>query len=311
MSTDYQSGILAAANSDAIFATFNVTAQPQSLKQLRQVLAGIPALETDYRTRFAGADIHITVAIGAAFWDRYCPGQRPRALCAFPAMVDGDRQAPETPADLLLHIRAERHDLNYEIINRLVQQLGNSVSVLEEVHGFRYLDSRDLTGFVDGTENPEGEQRAIVALVGDEDAVFKGGSYLHLQRYEHDMTAWNAVSIKQQEDIIGRTKADNVEYASAEKPVFAHTRRTSLKDSDGQSLEILRHSMPYGNLQRRGLMFAAFGRSPEPFTRMLASMVKGDSEGHTDHLLKYTRAVTGQAFFAPSVAVLQAQGEVG
>ena len=123
------------------------------------------------------------------------------------------------------------------------------MTLADEVHGFRYLDSRDLTGFVDGTENPEGEHRAEVALVGDEDPAFSGGSYIHLQRYEHDLNAWNQITVKQQEDILGRTKEDNREYASADKAAFAHTRRASLKDSEGRSIEILRHSMPYGNLR--------------------------------------------------------------
>ena len=301
----FQSGITAAANSDALFITLNITGTGDNSGRIRQVLSTVPETETLFRRRYPDADLHITVAIGSEAWDRLSPDQRPEELTGFPVFKEADISSPHTPVDLLLHIRSERHDLNYEASMLMLDKLADDVTLVEEVHGFRYLDSRDLTGFVDGTENPEGDHRAEVAVVGDEDSAFAGGSYIHLQRYEHDLRAWNSITVKQQEDIIGRTKADNVEYASADKPLFSHTKRTSLKDGTGRSLEILRHSMPYGNLSKRGLLFASYGRSPEPFTLMLDSMISGDGHGHTDHLLKYSRAVTGQAFFAPSVEWLE------
>ena len=304
----FQSGITAAANSDALFITLNIAGAKDNSGRIRQVLSTVPATEAKFRRRYPDADLHITVAIGSEAWDRVNPDQRPEQLTGFPEFIKADISSPHTPVDLLLHIRSERHDLNYEASMLLLDKLGDDVVLVEEVHGFRYLDNRDLTGFVDGTENPEGDHRAEVAVVGNEDSVFAGGSYIHLQRYEHDLKAWNGISVKQQEDIIGRTKADNIEYASADKPLFSHTKRTSLKDDAGRSLEILRHSMPYGNLSQRGLLFASYGRSPEPFTRMLESMISGDIQGHTDHLLKYSVAVTGQAFFAPSVEWLEALG---
>ncbi|WP_432472437.1 Dyp-type peroxidase [Amphritea sp. HPY] len=308
MSQGHQSGITAAANSDAIFITLDLARTEDAVMQVRNVLAQCPSLEAGFRNQYPQADLHLTVAVGSHYWDIYSPELRPVELASFPIMANAEQSAPETPADLLLHIRSERHDLNYELAGRVVAMLGNNTQLVEEVHGFRYLDNRDLTGFVDGTENPEGEHRAEVAVVGEEDAPFTGGSYIHLQRYEHDLEAWNRIQVKQQEDIIGRTKEDNVEYASVDKPLYSHTKRTSLKDSEGHSVEILRHSMPYGDLTRKGLLFASFARSPEPFKQMLESMIGGDKEGHTDHLLKYTRAVTGQAFFAPSVGFLKALG---
>lgn len=303
----FQSGVTAEANTDALFVTLNVNPETDSIAKLRQVLSDIPATELSFRARYVEADLHITVAMGSEFWDRLSPAERPSQLIAFPALTNQNISAPHTPVDLLLHIRSERHDLNYEAAVLLFSRLGNSVSLVEEVHGFRYLDSRDLTGFVDGTENPQGDHRAEVALVGDEDPVFTGGSYIHLQRYEHDLEAWNRITVKQQEDILGRTKADNREYASADKAPFAHTKRTSLKDAQGRSVEILRHSMPYGNLSQRGLLFASYCRSSEPFTQMLASMILGDGAGNHDHLLHYSQAVSGQAFFAPSVDWLESQ----
>lgn len=303
--TRFQSGVVAEANTDAQFITLNMVRSADAVMHLREVLAQIPATESQFRQQYPEADFHITVAIGSEYWDQLSPAQRPAELAAFPVFSHGNVNAPHTPVDLLLHIRSERHDLNYEASVMLTRRLGGDATLVEEMHGFRYFEMRDMTGFVDGTENPEGDDRVQVAVVGGEDPDFAGGSYIHLQRYEHNLEAWNKISVKQQEDIFGRTKEDNIEYESADKAAFAHTKRTSLKDAEGNSIEILRHSMPYGDLTRRGLMFIAYGRSAEPYTKMLESMVMGDEAGHHDHLLDYTQALTGQAFFAPSVAWLE------
>ena len=202
--------------------------------------------------------------------------------------------------DLVLHIRSSRHDATYQLASVLFAAFGNSVTLVEEVSCFKYLDNRDLTGFVDGTENPAGEQRKALALVGDEDPNFENGSYFNLMRFVHDLEKWEKEELKTQEDIFGRTKHTNQEYPSAEKSVHAHTKRTSLKDEDGNSMEILRHSMPFASLTEKGLMFASYSKTPVIFNLMLESMVKGDENGNTDHLMKYTRATSAQAFFAPS-----------
>lgn len=306
MVAQFQSGITAQASQDAIFLTFNQTDQPDALPRIRAMLAAVPALQQQWQADYPEANLHLVAAVGTAFWPLLVAGQVPALLAPFPALAEGERLAPATPVDLLFHIRSDRHDLNFQLAWQIREQLAEVAELVEEVHGFRYLDSRDMTGFVDGTENPEGAQREAVAVVGDEDPAFAGGSYIHLQKYIHRMPLWNRQSIKTQEDTIGRTKADNVEYASSDKAATAHTKRTSLKDADGESIEILRHSMPWGNSQQCGLMFASYCRTPANFETMLRSMVEGDEHKQWDHLLKYTRAVTGQAFFAPSVSGLQA-----
>lgn len=308
MSARPQLGITAAANSAALFLTYNQSSAEGALANVLNVLRQIPALEAEYRTQYPDADFHSVAAIGSGYWDRLSAHKRPAELAPFPALENGENVAPFTPVDLLFHIRSERKDLNFQFATALSSQLGDAVELVEEVEGFRYLDSRDLTGFVDGTENPEGEHRMDVAVVGDEDRSFYGGSYIHIQRYVHNMAHWNRLQVKAQEDIMGRTKAENIEYAGADKALTAHTKRTSLKDSSGNSVEILRHSMPYGDMQACGLLFASYCRNNQNFRLMLESMVSGDGEGHTDHLLKYTRAVTGAAFFAPSVEGLAELG---
>ncbi|WP_027859278.1 Dyp-type peroxidase [Marinobacterium jannaschii] len=302
--TLYQHGVVAEASSDALFLTLNRTAQVDADSRIRQLLSRIPQIQAQYRNEYPQAALSLVVAIGSSYWDSLIAEDRPAQLRAFPAMESGGFVAPDTPADLLFHIRSERHDLNFELGRALLAELQGAAELVEEVHGFRYLDSRDLTGFVDGTENPEGDHRAEVAVIGNEDSAFAGGSYIHLQRYVHDLPHWSLQSLTTQEDTIGRSKAENVEYASDKKAPTAHTKRTSLKDAEGRSIEILRHSMPYGMMKECGLIFASYCRSADNFRLMLESMIEGDKQGHRDHLLRYTRAVTGQSFFAPSTEFL-------
>ncbi len=304
MSDTFQTGVIAEASKDALFLTFNQSHEPGATEVVRKELAGMPALLARFRERYPDAGLHLVVGVGSAYWDRLNPEERPALLRAFPALENGERVAPSTPFDLLFIVRADQHDAVFELGQEIIETLSDAAELVEEVHGFRYQDMRDLTGFVDGTENPQGDDRLEVALVGDEDPEFAGGSYLHLQRYEHDLTAWQRLSLKQQEDTYGRTKADNIEYPGDKKSLHAHTKRTSLKHADGRSMEILRHSMPYGDSQRKGLVFISTCRTPEHFELMLKSMVEGDEEGHADRLLEFTRAVTGAAFFLPSNAWL-------
>lgn len=305
MNANYQSGVIADANSDALFVTLNVV--EGSNEAVKQALAQSQSVIDTMKQQFSGQSLHAVIAIGSEYWPHISPSKRPLLLTNFPS-VKGAVEMPITPADLLLHIRSDRHDMTFELATRLIALFGSHVTIAEEVSCFRYLDARDLTGFVDGTENPQGDHKKEVALVGEEDSDFEDGSYIHLQRYVHDLPKWHAQTLKAQEDTYGRTKADNIEYSSEDKPLTAHTKRTSLKDDQGQSLEILRHSMPYGTLQESGLLFASYCRTPENFTLMLKSMVEGDEQGNHDRLMGFTKAVTGQAFFAPPLTWFKAIG---
>ncbi|KEA65762.1 putative dye-decolorizing peroxidase (DyP), YfeX-like subgroup [Marinobacterium lacunae] len=305
MTQDYQSGVIAEQNRDAIFLSFNQTHQPDAQARVKQVLSGLPQRVELLRNQLPDVALHLTVGIGSAYWDSLSPDSRPALLRGFPALEQGGRVAPSTPTDLLFIVRADQYDACFELAREIAEGLQGAAELVEEVHGFRYLDARDLTGFVDGTENPQGDDRLEVALVGDEDPDFAGGSYLHLQRYEHDLSAWNRQSLKEQEDAYGRTKVDNIEYPSAEKSPHAHTKRTSLKRPDGSSIEILRQSMPYGDSTRKGLMFVSVCRTPENFELMLKSMVEGDESGQADRILEFTRAVTGASFFVPAPSWLK------
>ncbi|KZN13356.1 Dyp-type peroxidase [Marinomonas sp. TW1] len=297
--TPYQSGIIAEPSSDACFVTLNV--KRSHMAEFKQSLARIPDLVSQTQAEFPNAELHAAIGFSKLIWSEL-DNEQPQELDLFPALKGPETDITPTDVDLVLHIRAMRHDASFQLTQSLFALFGGCVELVEEVPCFLYKDSRDLTGFVDGTENPQGEQRKAVALVGDEDAQYRHGSYFNLMRFSHNLTKWQTEDLKTQEDTYGRTKEDNEEYPSAEKPPHAHTKRTSLKDEHGKSIEILRQSMPYGNLMDQGLMFASYGKSASHFNLMLESMILGDEEGHTDHLMKYTTAKTAQAFFIPANA---------
>ena len=308
--TTPQSGILPEASPAALFITLQL--RPGcDLAQLRQGIAAVPRLTAELAAEldaeYPNAGLLSVVGVGADCWPKIFPGTMPAGLRPFPAQDSGGRKAPSTPADLLLHIRSARHDLNFVLARRLLDALAPAVGIVEEVQGFRYLDNRDLTGFVDGTENPKDADRARVALAGGQEGDLAGGSYIHIQRYVHDLAAWEKLRVSDQEQKIGRTKADDIEMEDDAKPPTAHISRVDIKEGE-EKVEILRHSMPYGDSSTAGLYFVSYGASPRPFEQMLERMFQSDREGHYDHLIDFTTAVTGASFFAPPLEFLAAAG---
>lgn len=298
-----QFGVCAEPNLHGNYLLFNVLDNKNAF--VRAAISRLPQLFDNYAEQFSEANLIGVVAIGEAYWNEFYPAGRPAHLKAFPSMKSGDRVAPSTHYDVYVEIRSDRADVNHIVSSKVCLLFGDSVELMEQVQAFRFLDGRDLTGFVDGTENPQGLHRRTVALVKeDDDEEFAGGSYLHTQRYQHNLSLWDTLSQHEQEEVYGRSKFDNLEYHPADKAPTAHTKRTSLKDKHGNAVEIVRQSMPYGDMKRKGLFFVSYCHSPKPFTAILQSMVYGDTEGNHDELLKYTQAETGSAFFAPSLTFL-------
>src|SRR5262249_5545188 len=162
------------------------------------------------------------VGWGSQAWDELFAPPRPAELHPFREIQAGSRHAVSTLGDLIFHIRAKRMDLCFELATQIMARLKDAVSPVHEVHGFKYFDDRDLIGFVDGTENPTGQAAIDAALIGQEDAAFAGGSYVIVQKYLHDLAAWNALPVEAQERIIGRTKLSDIELDDAVKPTSAH-----------------------------------------------------------------------------------------
>jgi len=246
------------------------------------------------------------MGIGCDAWDRLFGSPRPAELHPFREIRAGGRHAVSTPGDLLFHIRAKRMDLCFEMATQIMDRVGDAVSPVDEVQGFRYFDDRDLMGFVDGTENPRGQAATDAVLIGDEDANFAAGSYVIVQKYLHNLEAWNALSTEAQERIIGRTKLSNIELDDSIKPTSAHNALTTIVEN-GIEIKILRDNMPFGRPSHGefGTYFIGYSRSPRTIEQMLENMFVGRPPGNYDRILDFSRAVTGNLFFVPSATFLE------
>ncbi|WP_206997890.1 Dyp-type peroxidase [Trinickia mobilis] len=273
--------------------------------KVRAWCAGVAALVRSVGKRVPSGNLSCVCGFGSSAWDTLFGAPRPARLHPFREFGAGERRAVATPGDLLLHIRADPMDLCFELAAQLAGRLGDAVSVVDEVHGFRYFDLRSMVGFVDGTENPAGREAVDFTVIGDEDPAFAGGSYVLVQKYLHDMTAWNALSVEEQERIIGRTKLSDIELDEAVKPTSSHSALTTLEEN-GKEVKILRDNMPFGRpgMGEFGTYFIGYARSPAPLEQMLENMFVGRPPGNYDRLLDYSRAVTGGLFFVPSASLL-------
>ncbi len=294
----------------AIFLVVTVKPEAESYAAVRSFCNDVAGLIRAVEFRDIDAGLTCIVSFGSDVWDRLFGNPRPAELHPFREFRAGNRHAVATPGDILFHIRAGRLDICFELAMQIMEQIGDAVLVADEVQGFRYFEDRDIIGFVDGTENPRGALALESALVGDEDAAFAGGSYVLVQKYLHDMKAWNALSTEAQELIIGRKKLSDIELDDATKPASAHSALTVIEEN-GKELKILRDNMPFGSPGRGefGTYFIGYSRTPRVTELMLENMFVGRPPGNYDRLLDFSRPVTGGLFFAPSVTFLEGAGQ--
>jgi porphyrinogen peroxidase len=274
---------------------------------VRDLLPDLSGLGRSVGFRIPEADLQVVTAIGSDAWDRLFEGPRPRELHPFRELAGSRHTAPATSGDLLFHIRANRMDLCFEFAAQVMKRLSGAVSVADEVQGFRYFDERDLIGFVDGTESPGGAAGISAAIVSaDDDPDFAGGSYVIVQKYLHDMAAWNSISIEEQERVIGRTKLDDIEMPDEVKPANSHVALNTITGPDGEQRQIIRANMPFGNVGRGefGTYYIAYAATPSVTEEMLENMFLGSPPGNTDRILDFSTAITGGLFFAPSADFL-------
>jgi porphyrinogen peroxidase len=290
----------------AIFLTATMNPGAENRAAVRSFCGNLAALLRSVGFRDIEGNLSCVMGFGSDAWDRLFHAPRPAELHPFREIKAGPRRAVATPGDLLFHIRAKRMDLCFELATQIMARLANVVSYVDEVHGFRYFDDRDLIGFVDGTENPTDQAAVDAALVGPEDAAFAGGSYVIVQKYLHDLAGWNALSTEAQERIIGRTKLSDIELDDAVKPASAHNALTTIVEG-GKEVKILRDNMPFGSaaLAEFGTYFIGYARSPRTIEQMLENMFVGRPPGNYDRLLDFSRAVSGSLFFAPSATFLE------
>ncbi|MGB7438081.1 MAG: Dyp-type peroxidase [Candidatus Acidiferrum sp.] len=301
--------VLAPLTSAAIFLVVCIKPDPDSYAAVRSLCADLPGIfrAVDFR-RIEGA-LSCVTGFGSDAWDKLFGNPRPAELHPFREIRSGERHAVSTPADVLFHLRAKRMDLCLEMVSQIMDRIGAAVSAVDETHGFRYFDDRDLLGFVDGTENPRMQAALEAALVAGEDPQLAGGSYVIIQKYLHDMSKWNALSTEEQERIIGRKKLSDIELSDAVKPSSAHSALTTIVEN-GKEIKILRDNMPFGKPGRGefGTYFIGYSRSPRTTEQMLENMFVGRPPGNYDRLLDFSRAVTGSLFFAPSATFLENLG---
>jgi putative iron-dependent peroxidase len=296
--------VLAPLTPAAIFLV--VTIDDGGEQTVHDALGDISGLVRSIGFRDPTKRLSVVTSIGSDAWNRLFSGPRPAELHPFVEIQGGRHHAPSTPGDLLFHIRAESMDVCFELAGRIVGAMGGAITVVDEVHGFKFFDNRDLLGFVDGTENPDGPIAVSATQVGDEDPDFAGGCYVHVQKYVHDMDSWNSLSTEEQERAMGRTKLDDIEMADAVKPVNSHIALNVITDPDGNELKIVRHNMPFGEIGKSefGTYFIGYSRSPAVTERMLDNMFVGDPPGNTDRILDFSTALTGGMFFTPTTDFL-------
>src|SRR5580700_5655606 len=290
----------------AIFLVATLNPGTDNRATMRSFCADLAGLVRAVEFRDLEGGLSCVMGFGSEAWDRLFGAPRPAELHPFREIRAGGRHAVATPGDLLFHIRAKRMDLCFELATQIMARIGDAVSPVDEVHGFRYFDDRDLMGFVDGTENPRGAAAIDAVLVREEDAAFAAGSYVIVQKYLHDLDAWNALSTEAQERIIGRTKLSDVELDESVKPTSAHNALTTIVEN-GKEIKILRDNMPFGQAARGefGTYFIGYSRSPRTIEQMLENMFIGRPPGNYDRILDFSRAVTGSLFFVPSATFLE------
>jgi porphyrinogen peroxidase len=302
--------VVAPLTSAAIFLVVVLQPGADNCAAVRDLFGGLAGMLRAVGFRDLDAKLSCVVGIGSQAWDRLAGPGRPAGLHVFPKIEAGSRHAVSTPGDFLFHIRAARFDLCFELATHIMICLGRAVSPVDEVHGFRYFDDRDLIGFVDGTENPTGRLAVEATIIGPEDPEFAGGSYVIVQKYLHDLSGWNALPVEEQERIVGRMKLSDIELDDAVKPMSAHNALTTITEN-GEEIQIVRDNMPFGTVSRGdfGTYFIGYARSPRPIEQMLTNMFIGRPPGNYDRLLDFSTAVTGTLFFVPSMSLLESLAE--
>ncbi len=297
--------VLTPLTASAIFLVLTVNDGGESA--VRDLLSDLSGLQRTVGFRVPEGRLAVVAGIGSALWDRLYKGPRPLGLHPF-AEVRGEKHvAVSTPGDLLFHVRARHLDLCFELAHQIMDRLRAYVTVVDETHGFKFFDERDLLGFVDGTENPTGTAAAQAVTVGPEDPAFAGSSYVIIQKYVHDLGAWNALGVEEQVKAVGRTKLDNVELSDEAKPTNSHVALNTIVDANGVQRQILRDNMPFGaaGAGEFGTYFIGYSSTPEVTELMIERMFLGSPPGNYDRLLDFSTATTGTLFFVPTTDFLE------
>ena len=298
-----QSVILPLPSNHARFIVLNL--KNLSIDGLKEQLNALLSTRDRLITQHPEAEIKTSIAFGPELWAKLYH-TTPEGFKQLEP-IQGAFEMPVVPADVLIHIASARTDICFALSQSFFDGIQNQVEVLDARVCFRYLDGRDLTGFIDGTENPQfPDDRAETALLGEDSGIFEDGSFIFAQRYVHELEKWKRLKVDAQENVIGRSKLESIEMDDEHKPENAHIARVVIEDNEGEELEILRHSLPYGDGQgQQGLFFIAYTKDLTRIDRMLVNMFGTQGDGIHDRLLHFVTPMDGAYFFAPNEEVLE------
>ncbi|MFC2316892.1 MAG: Dyp-type peroxidase, partial [Selenomonas massiliensis] len=267
------------------------------------------AIQRSMNIRVAPETVKLSFGFSNRAWEYLFPtAKKPKELEDFQGVNGEHHTAPATPADLFLHVRAGQAATSYLVVDQIMSFLRPVVDVVDETHGFHYLEGRAIIDFIDGTENPVGEEAKEWAIIGAEDPEFINGSYAFAQKYVHDLDAWRALPTEVQEKYVGRRKYSDLELSDEEKDPRAHNI-ISQDNRDGEEHKIVRMNVVFANPGEgvRGTYFIGYARHWDITRKMVINMFTKD-----DRLLEYSTAEKGQLFFIPSKELLGriAEGEL-
>jgi len=290
-------------NNNTIFMVWNFKKRVAIKDTFKRLCALISNLNNSANVRFPHSKASVVMGIGYDAWHLLeLPEPLPKEFEEFTPIVGSKHTAVATKGDLHFHIRADENSFCIDAASAISQIIVDMAESIEEVHGFKYWDSRSILGFVDGTENPHGTDRQYFGIIGDEDPYYKGASYLFVQKYIHDLKAWRSLPVSEQEKVIGRSKADDIEMSDDVKPSNAHSALANV----GDDLKIVRDNMPFGNVSTNemGTYFIAYASSFNTIKKMLTNMFIGSPKGNYDRILDFSTSKTGTLFFVPTFDML-------
>ena len=302
---DHQAqNVIDTPSNNTVFMVWNFHENVDIKDIFKRLCALVINLNNSAQVRSTLVKASVVLGIGHHAWKRLeLPEPMPKELVPFEPVVGQKHIAVATPGDLHFHIRALEQGYCVDMATEITALLTQVADCKEEVHGFRYWDGRSILGFVDGTENPVGDDRAFFGIIGEEDAPYQGGSYLFVQKYVHDMQAWRALPVSEQEKVIGRSKANDIELGEDEKPSNSHSALANV----GDDLKIVRDNMPFGQIANNemGTYFIAYASRFSTVKMMLKRMFIGEPEDNYDRILDFSTAHTGTLFFCPSINMLK------
>ena len=291
-----QSGIFALGTSSHSYLEFDLHAQGDPLT-LVQVMANLG------EPRMTTGGVNLVVGFRPSLWARVAPQEMPAGVTDFEQEVlgAGGYSMPATQHDLWLWVAGHAYHTVFDVAREAITALAPVARLAAEVAGWTYKESRDLTGFIDGTENPSLSEAPEVALLPD-GSPGAGGSIVLVQQWMHDAAALDRLTLEEQEKVIGRTKQTSTELAEEVRGPQSHVSRTVI-EVNGVEQHIFRRNTPFGTATEHGTMFIGFSCDQQRLARMLARM-SGAEDGIRDALTRYTTAVSGAYYFVPSVEAL-------